>query len=83
MFVPYIFTVDPPLFHVSRSSLGWSSTTGSHINLVCKAVHVLLSSGPSYAMLYTLTKEKGSYWKSYVHDITNGGDPAIWQYVTM
>ena len=34
-------------------------------------------------MLYTPTEEKGSYRKSYVHVIINGGDPAIWPYMTV
>ena len=34
-------------------------------------------SGPSYAMLYTFTKEKGSNRKLYVHVIIDGGDPAV------
>jgi len=34
-------------------------------------------------MPYTFTKKKEFYQRSYVHVILNGGDPAIWQYVTM
>jgi len=66
-------------FSCGRAVFDNRSTFGLQI----KVVHVLLSSGPSCAVLYTLTKEEGSYRKSYVHFIINGGDPAIWKYVTL
>ena len=55
----------------------------THSVLQSRSYHALLLTGPSYTMLYFLTKEKESHRKSYVHVNINGGDSAIWQYVTM
>ena len=50
--------------------------------LVDNAVHVLLASSMSYAMLQTLVERRSTCKRSYMYDLIHRGDPDGLPYIT-